>query len=75
MAPAAIAERKPGSGIASARNPFPEKVATSPCEANAATRPPATVQSVPQRTAARKFETPLPTSVAMPLETSFEPLA
>src|SRR6266511_1616828 len=75
MAPAATAERNAGPGIALARKPLPENVATSPCEAKAATRPPAIVQRAPQSTAARKLETPLPTSVAMPLETSFEPLA
>src|SRR6266550_6169675 len=75
IAPIATAVRKAGPLAGRSRNPLPEKVATRPCEANAATLPPATVQRVPQITAARKLETPLPTSVAIPLETSLDPLA
>ena len=74
IAPAATAVRNAGPEAGLARKPVPENVATSPCEANAAMRPPATVQTVPQMTAARKPVTPLPTRVAIPLETSLEPL-
>ena len=56
MAPAATAERNVGPDAGFARKPLPENVATSPWEANAASRPPATVQAVPQTTAAWKFE-------------------
>ena len=74
-APIATAAGKLGWSIGVARKPLPEKVATNPWLAKAATSPPATVQSVPHTTAARKFETPLPTSVAIPFDTSFAPFA
>ena len=53
----------------------PGRVATRPWDAKAARRAPATVQTSAQATAPRKFETPLPTRVAIPFEMSFAPFA
>src|SRR5512138_3356955 len=74
-APMATGRRKDGPRIGVARKFFPENVAMSPCVANAAKTAPTPVQVAPQATAVRSFETPLPTRVAMPFETSFDPFA
>src|SRR5258708_34423630 len=73
MAPQATAKANEGAATGLLRISFPENAATSACVATMATSAPATVQVVPQITAVRRFETPEPTSVAIPLETSFAP--